>query len=82
MLLLKLFISLLLVQFSFTSKEKPRICSQEQLDAWKQLELTDNDLKDGYHLRIKEKLISNSSAFLGESSHLFAKDYMVEYQCK
>lgn len=76
MLLLKLFFSLLLAQFSFASKEKPNMCSQERL------ELTDNDLKDGYHLRIKEKLISNSSTFSEESSHLFVKDYMVEYQRK
>ena len=84
--LLVLFLLLLLGQSSSSNLRQDSVsdkkCSEEQLEAFQkhQDQLYSSCEGDGYHLQVKEKLISRT--VVEKSNYLTERDQLVEYQSK
>ena len=84
--LLVLFLLLLLGQSSSSILRQDSVsgkkCSEEQLEAFQmqQDQAHCSCEKDGYHLKVREKLISSTT--VEKTSYLTERDQLVEYQSK
>ena len=84
--LLVLFLLLLLGESSSSLRQdsvSDKKCSEEQLEVFQKKQDQIHSCsceRDGYHLKIEEKLMSSTLA--EKSNYLTESDQLVEYQCK